>query len=379
MSRHDLFNRILTSLHDAMLDDAHWPATSALIDEACATKGSLLMISEGQSPAECEILLARYCVQGRRRTDQEQWYFKHYHPWNEGAGGVLRQPHNRLVPVADLYTKSQLKTSSVYNEALAKLGFQNGLGVRLAGPDDSTIIWLLADSAKRGGDWGSDQVDMVEHLLIHVRQFVQVRHVIAGAEALGTSLSALLDNTRVGVIQLDRRGRIIEANDRARAVLRQGDGLFEEDGLLNACLPTDNARLDRLLAGALPTSGDPAVGGSMIVRRPPGRPQLLTHLNPVSVHQTDFGFVPVAALVMVVDLGDRHTSDENLVASVLGLTPSESQVAVLLAEGVSVRAIAASTHRQVNTVYSLLNRTYKKLGISRQAELVRLVLSLAEP
>ena len=30
MSQPDIFNRIMTSLHDGMLDNAHWPATSAL-------------------------------------------------------------------------------------------------------------------------------------------------------------------------------------------------------------------------------------------------------------------------------------------------------------------------------------------------------------
>ncbi len=33
----DAFERILGSCYEAMLDDAHWPATSALIDEACGT------------------------------------------------------------------------------------------------------------------------------------------------------------------------------------------------------------------------------------------------------------------------------------------------------------------------------------------------------
>ena len=32
MSGHDAFERILTSLHEAMLDDVHWPTTTALID-----------------------------------------------------------------------------------------------------------------------------------------------------------------------------------------------------------------------------------------------------------------------------------------------------------------------------------------------------------
>ncbi len=42
MSGHDAFERILTSLHEAMLDDVHWPTTTALIDEACGLTSNAL-------------------------------------------------------------------------------------------------------------------------------------------------------------------------------------------------------------------------------------------------------------------------------------------------------------------------------------------------
>ena len=41
-SQDDKFERVLASLHEAMLDDALWRATSALIDDACGLKGSAL-------------------------------------------------------------------------------------------------------------------------------------------------------------------------------------------------------------------------------------------------------------------------------------------------------------------------------------------------
>ena len=40
MSDQDAFNRILASLYEATLDEALWPATSALIDEAVGLQGN---------------------------------------------------------------------------------------------------------------------------------------------------------------------------------------------------------------------------------------------------------------------------------------------------------------------------------------------------
>ena len=46
MGDQDAFERILTSLHDAMLDETRWPDTSALTDEACGLTGHDLIVSE---------------------------------------------------------------------------------------------------------------------------------------------------------------------------------------------------------------------------------------------------------------------------------------------------------------------------------------------
>ena len=377
VSQHD-FDRILTSLHDAMLDDAHWPATSLLIDEACGIRGNALVVGKGRSQADGQIFLARFCYHGQRHKDREQWYFDLYYPWDERVPRVAQLPDSRLVPITELYTDQELKNSAAYNEALPRGGYQHGLNVRLDGPDGTSIVWTLADSTERGG-WGSGQIEMIERLLPHIRQYVQVRRALAGAEALGASLAELLDSTHVGVIHLDQRGGIVEANDRARGILRRGDGLFDQEGFLRARQPADHAWLETLLAGALRTHGsEAATSGSMTIRRPPGVPRLVVHIKPVDDRRLDFGLCRVAALVLVVDAGIPPRQDAKLVAEALGLTPAESQVAVMLSEGRTVRDIAMATSRQEGTVHVLIKRACKKLGISRQVDLVRLVLPLAD-
>ena len=70
--------------------------------------------------------------------------------------------------------------------------------------------------------------------------------------------------------------------------------------------------------------------------------------------------------------------DPDVVTRTLGLTPAESQVAVWLADGKSVRDIALATGLTEGAIYWHLKQVYRKLPISRQVDLVRLVLSIAE-
>ena len=91
---------------------------------------------------------------------------------------------------------------------------QDSLNVQLPGLDGSHIGWGLNDPVDSEG-WGSSRITMIQRLLPHIQQFVRVRQALGRAGALGTSLADLLATTGLGVIQLDGRGRIAAANDRA--------------------------------------------------------------------------------------------------------------------------------------------------------------------
>ena len=374
MSPQDAFDRILASLHEAALDDTRWPAVSRLIDEACGSQGNSLLVGQGPED-DVRVSSAGLYLRGERREELQLEYLTTYHSHDERVARIRLLPDSRVVHVSELYSAKELKTSPTYNEFLPRSRGQNGLNVRLLLSPDAHLTLSLADPVK-GGVWGSGQIEMIERLLPHVRQFARVRRALIGAEALGGSLAGLLDNTRAGVIHLDRYGRVVAANDHARDMLRRGNGLQDRGGFLSAWLPADTARLERLLGRALPLRGrQAAAGGSMLIRRPSGRPGLTLHVSPVRLPQMAFGPPDVATLVLVVDAANRPRVDAGRLAGILGLTAAESRVAALLARGRTVRDIAVASGRQESTIRSHLKQIHRKLGVSRRADLVRLVLS----
>ena len=376
MSDEEAYQRILVSLSDAILDDTHWPATSVLIDEACGITGNCLAVTEGPKD-DIRVLTVGFYLRGQRHEELEREYFEDYHPIDERVPRVRRLPDSRLVHVTDLYTAGELKTSPTYNEILLRSRHQNSLNVRLEVSDGAHTTWCLGDPVASDG-WGSSEIAMIERLLPHVRQFIRVRQVLVRAEARDTSVTALLDNPRIGVLHLDRRGRILEVNDRARSILVQGDGLSDRDGMLHAREAADRHRLERLVVSALPASGAATAGGSILIGRGSSSPPLVVHVKPVAVPQPDYGARHTAALILIVEPRSRHRIDPDLVARTLGLTPMESRVAAWLAEGRSVRDMAEATGRTEGSIYFHLKQIYRKQPVSRQADLVRLVLSITE-
>ena len=384
MSQQEKFDRIVASLHEATLGNADWRETSALIDDACGMKGTHLVVVDGRSPDEPEWLFDEFYCHGEPAEELAREYVADFFPRDERIPRLMRLPHGRVVHITDLYTGPELKNSPTYNDLLRRTSARDGLNIRMDGADGLHIVWALADSIEPDG-WRSDQIEMIERLLPHIRQFVRVRQALAGAEALGGPLVDLLDNTLVGVVYLDRRGMIVETNARAREILRQDNGLSDRGGFLRARLAADDDALGRLLARAVPRFGGEAVSGSMTVERssllPPASPlvpRLGLHVCPVAADWANFGIGRVAALVLIVDPTAGPRIDSDRVAETLGLTRGESRVAVALAEGRTVRDIATATHRAESSVRWLVKRIHAKLDISRQADLVRMVLSIAK-
>ena len=376
MTQLEAFERAVTAVNEAMLDDARWPETSGLIDEAFGTTGNVLAFGSEMPTNKVEVFFSKCYHRGENRSDLEQEYFRFYHPIDEHLPRMRRLPDSKITPIVDLFTESELKTSPTYNEAFPRYDLQNGLNVRLDGPGGTHIAWGIRDSVDPDG-WSSSQIAMVTGMLPHVRQYVRVRSTLAEARALGASVIELLDNTLLGVIQLDGGGRIVEANDRAWELLRHNDGLTDEGGELRASWPEDNAKLQELLARALPRLGGLGASGSMAVRRRSWSPGLALHVKPATVREVDYRSLRVAALVLVVDPVSRAALEPALVEAVLGLTPAEAVIAVLLAEGRTLRQIAATTGRQYSTIQTHLRHIFAKLGCSRQLEVVQAVAALS--
>ena len=151
MSDHDAFARILASLYQATLDDRHWPVTSALIDEACGITGNCLLVGEGP-PDDIRAMFVGVYARGERQADLEREYLQVYHPLDEAVPRLRQLPDSQVVPIADLYTAEELKRSPSYNDILRRAHYQQGLNVRLDGPDRSHMTWGLGDPVASDGD-----------------------------------------------------------------------------------------------------------------------------------------------------------------------------------------------------------------------------------
>ena len=96
MKLDDAFERCLGLLFEDALDDALWPAVSALIDEARGVGGNALTVGEGTG-GEDRIQFARLLSRGECRQDLAREYFEVHYPNDAGMRRLMDRPEGRLV------------------------------------------------------------------------------------------------------------------------------------------------------------------------------------------------------------------------------------------------------------------------------------------
>ena len=103
-------------------------------------------------------------------------------------------------------------------------------------------------------------------------------------------------------------------------------------------------------------------------------PPSIMHVVPLSGAARDA--FPAASCILIFRL---VAPASDIVQALFGLTPEEVRVAVGIVRGQTPTEIASDARVSVNTVKTHLKAVFEKAGVSRQAELVALLASVAFP
>ena len=112
----------------------------------------------------------------------------------------------------------------------------------------------------------------------------------------------------------------------------------------------------------------------MPITRPP-LPPLVVYATPKGTTGELPSVGRHAARVLLAEPFSPPAVNARSVSAALGLTPAQGRVVAALASGGTVASIATATHRTEAAVRWHIREALGRLGLSRQADLVRVVLS----
>ncbi|GIL01344.1 MAG: hypothetical protein BroJett030_12430 [Alphaproteobacteria bacterium] len=242
----------------------------------------------------------------------------------------------------------------------------------VAGCAADYTMWVFRQRAAPRFD--NEETALAGVLLAHVARALEIASRIDAGRIEKTLYCDALDRLNVGVIVVDGHGRATSVSAVAERLLHARNGLQLQAGRLRAANATEDRALQAAIraAGQRGAAGEPAPSRGLSLTKDSGARTLGIVVRPVA---TGAQHGPVAVYVRDCEAAPEVASE--YVRQIFDLTPAEAAVTRRLTAGLSLEDAAASLAISRNTARAHLRSIFSKSGITRQTELVRLVLSSA--
>lgn len=190
-----------------------------------------------------------------------------------------------------------------------------------------------------------------------------------------------LDRFHIGIFILSPNGSVILKNAEAERQIADGDGLsISREGYLRTDHSDIGAEMREGIIKAVNTAKaqDNRAETLLSLPRKSGKDPYLVEISPFR-EDGEIESLFSGCLVFVIDPAKTDVVTTTGMRKIYGLTPSESEVCRLVAEGFETDDIADNRNITRETVRSYVKQILRKTGTGNRSQLVRLALSVNLP
>jgi DNA-binding CsgD family transcriptional regulator len=182
----------------------------------------------------------------------------------------------------------------------------------------------------------------------------------------GTAILDAFEMCGMPLALIGYNGELIGANELFR---ERAEGLVALAGMkMSAADPRTREGLDQAIQQLVTRR----IGSSLALRSTNLRGEAVMHLMPRSDRSMHM-FSKIAGFTLLTTPGNKALPNADIIAALFDLTVAESRIARMIAQGQTIKDVAAALHLSEATVRTHLKSIFQKTSVSRQSELVLLL------
>lgn len=372
----------LSLVYDTSINPGRWRRALDQVALAIEGKAIALRIRTPETQSKDQNMLNSAYLNFSRSMSGLYYGVRYSHLQDNDWDFLSRQPLHR--PTADYEMESdtaKLDARNDYAYLRKKVGISRRLGIRL----NNDQVWFDAMSVAFDSrlntipDVASLQIG---HLLPHLTKSIELGRTFAILKAKYRAALTALDHVQVGLAVALPTGEIIVANKEAKRIFALDDGLVcTSAGKMLFPDADQTAQMESAIAGATHTArGEATTSESLIAAaRRSGGSSFLIDVAPLkdSIEELESDFA--GALVTIIDPDQPHVLRLDRFALLHGLTAAETEVCSFLVQGLSAGEVAEQRDTSPLTAKNQIASVMQKAGVSRRAELIRLIVRVLPP
>jgi DNA-binding CsgD family transcriptional regulator/PAS domain-containing protein len=362
------FSGLVAGIYEAAIDGGRWWETVGRLMTAFDGNSGALLIS---APDMRRV----HPAYGAHDHAAVSAYNAHYGRLDPLAAVIERIPAGAVLCGTQIIAPEEHRRTEFYNDwCRPLLDCGDGVAANLV-RGDAGAAWLCIGAPLRSQPFGSDERMKLMHLLVpHLQQAMRVQSSLADLDLQRQRALDALDRLAHAAVLLGSDGKVVFANRAADRLSSSGDGLSIGRNGVRAARRDDDAALQRLIGRAGKDPNGSSSGGTLVLARPSGRRPFVVHVLPAGTIRSDVA--SAGALAVIVDPEREPATLHDTLRRLYGLTPAEATAASEVLKGEGLQSVADRMSITISTVRIHLQRVFDKTQTHRQAELVRLLLTI---
>lgn len=344
-----------------------WLAFFTLLEDDVPTRSTTLLLEDTREQSG-DVVLNRHIDESDMQS-----YVDYYLKRDVWSAELIKKPPLQFHGSQALSDRAFLG-SEFYCDYARGADVRHACGAYIEDPHQGRAFRVTLQRSHSHQPFSREELLTLDAFVPHIQNALSIHKRNIDGEITRMGLEAVGRIVESAAFLLSPRGELLAHNSLGEELLRRGIALSS-----GRRLRFKHAQLDRQAARLLhdlvafadnrqdqarryARIGDGSDGYQMTIE-----PWLIPSIRP--------GYQELGALLQLKPNGLRSQLSHQGLRKLFGLTPSEASVVQGLAEGLSAAQIAGQLNVKESTVRSHIKASYIKLGVSKQSELLGVVLS----
>jgi len=348
---------LITRIYEAAIVEEGWPKVLQEIADSVGAAGAAFVF---RSPTRASAIFSTAIEEVGHAYAAEGWLAD-----TEVADPLYREQYPGFRAESDYRTAEAIAALPVHRKFLDPRGFIAGAATIFQGPLDDILHMTVEGFASHEASQRAKPI--LDQLRPHVGRALSLTAQLAQRE--DQAMVESLDLIGAGAAIVNTSGRLRAANDRFRKQLRAD--MIELRSRIHFTNSFLDAQFRSVLDGTTPVGKIASIG----LRRQDERP-IVIHMIPIVAKARD-RLGSDGILMLVAESENVSIPDGDLLRLLFDLTPTEALLTRNIVEGATLADVAVARGVSEATVRTQLKSIFHKTGVSRQADLLRLLLGLS--
>ena len=374
MDQAEQLSELVGEVYDAALDPALW---SDVVGKAGRFVGGSAAAIYAKSPTA---LTGHVYYESGTDPHYRELYFNKFIKFDPSVTSHYFADVEQPIATADYMPYQEFLETRFYKEWARPQGWVDSLNAVLDRSVTSAALFVVFRH-QRDGVVDDETRRRMRLIVPHIRRAMLIGRLVDLRSADAANLADTLDGLSAAMCAVDADGRIVHANVACRVLLDARDFLSVIGGRIVASDAKIDQAFRELFAAA--DSGDAAIGTRGIALPLVARDgsHYVAHVLPLTSGARHLaGIAPsAAAALFICKVAAEIRSPPGIIARAYNLTPAELRVLLAIVDVGGVPEVATALGVAVTTIKTHLSRLFDKTGVTRQADLVKLVAGFSTP